>query len=293
MKLLKELVESITTDLNEGVMKLALYDALHEAVKQAFDKTLSVEKIVKNIQSILVKNKDLKLTKDSVSTPDMMSMIHDHIDQMIDSILAAKAWTAAAKTKNAEEIHGDVAKEVQKLAAFKHIKADELEYKIKAAIKNMKSDKRLPIRESEGIDHLYQILQSVRKEFKDLVSSGAIAQDNWPTYEMIFRNFFNALRKGDVEEFKNLYHEYAKSRPDSFDMIMDRVYNELGVKDFEQFEKKALKEGKNPTFKVDEFQVTLDDGEWVVIQDGESSVRLTVPVAIWKKIAKISLEQFS
>lgn len=291
MKLLQELVESSKiVKLDEGAMKLKLYDAIHTAVNKAFDKNLSNMGNMAAATGYLINDKEADISAEEAKSEMIQDMISDQVDQRVNSLIAAKIWVASSeKSPDADEIF----KELKGVRALKHITDDELKHKIASAIRNIKSDKRLPIRESadnDGLDGLYQALLSSRSEMRTLYKSGAIGEESAATWKMIIDNLLQAVRKEDIAEFKRLYHEYAKERPDAFEAIMDTVYGYLGISTYEELAKKNLTEAVAPV-KADEFELEVDMDQ-VHLLDGKKTIRVSMPLKIWLKLAKQSVSRY-
>ena len=289
MKFLQELVESKQSiKLDEGAMKLKLYDAIHTAVNKGFNKNQTLKGNLAAATAYLVKDKDAGISAQEAKEEMIQDMIADHIDARIDSLIAAKIWVASSEKKVDKD---EAIAELKGLKSFAHIPSDELEHRVSVAMKNIKYDKRLPIRESEdGLDGLYQALQNARSEMRVLYQDGGLSDEAASTWKMIIDNLMRAVRKEDIEEFKKLYHEYAKERPDAFEAIMDTVYGYLGVSTYEELAKKTLKEAAVPV-KADEFKLEVDFDQ-VHLLDGEKSIRVSMPLKTWLKLAKQSISRY-
>lgn len=289
MKLLQELVESTkVAQLDEGAVKLKLYDIIHSVVAKAFSPNATRQKNLEAIIRELEKNSEMS---SSVKGADIQAIIEDMLDTRIENALYGRMSFAYNMDRN--NVRKEAEKEAASMKALNHLSAEQKDDLINRLIASMKFDSKLKaVRESEGgLDGLYQALQSARSEMRSLHQDGGLSDEAASTWRMILDNLMRAIRKEDIEEFKKLYHEYAKERPDAFDAIMDTIYGYLGVTTYEELAKKTLSEAKATSIRVGEFELEVDFDQ-VNLLDGKGAIRVTMPLSIWVKLAKQSVSRY-
>lgn len=290
MKLLQELVESTkVVQLDEGAMKLKLYNIVHAAVLSAFKPNVTRQKNLEATIKELEKNSEIA---SNLNGKDIQTMIEDMLDSRIESVLYGKI--AAAYALDRKTVRQEAEKDAAAMRALNHLSAEQKEDLINRLITSLKFDTKLKtVKESEGgLDGLYQALQNAKSEMRILFQDGALSDEAASTWRMILDNLMRAVRKEDIEEFKKLYNEYAKERPDAFEAIMDTVYGYLGVTTYEELAKKTLSEAKVAPIVVDGYELHLDDSDQVHLLNPKKTIRVTMPLTNWVKLAKQSISRF-